>query len=335
MTRKLRIASVSFLSRPDPLANLEAGLDWIDEAASQQADLIVFPENFLYHRTHIPAEEIGEPYPGPLTGQLAARAAESGMCSVIPSYERDGQLLYNTAAVFERDGRLAGKYRKTHLTLPELDDGLLPGMELPVFDLSIGRLAVLICYDFWFPEASLVYARKQAEIICLADMKAGPSLYDIMLRLQGTAAMTQCHIVQAQFSQEPPYAPYAGRHTTGRACVVGPDGIILADTGHRPGLAVATVDLDEPRLTKDAAYYGDRVNFRAALSNWRRPELYSELARPRHANDRVDSRLKRALDRVGALAGSGPYAGTPFCPEESADDPEIFPPADPRGESSS
>src|SRR5262249_34095464 len=161
-------------------------------------------------------------------------------------YERYGMRVFNTAAIFERDGTMVGRYRKTHPTMPEYDDGISPGCDLPVFDLSVGRVAVAICFDFWFPEVGLVYATKGAEIICLADMKTGPSVFDIMLRLQGTAAMTQTYVVQAQYSDNPPYAPYAGRYLTGHGCVVGPDGIVLADTGHRPGVAVATVDLEEP-----------------------------------------------------------------------------------------
>jgi predicted amidohydrolase len=326
MPRSVRLASVSFRSRETPDENVAAAESLIDSAGAQRADLIVFPEAFAHHRTGVCPADAAEPLPGGLVGHLAQRAAGFEMCSVIPCYERDGAHVFNTAAVFERDGRLVGRYRKTHPTQPELDEGILPGSELPVFELSLGRIAVAICFDFWFPEVGLVYAMKGAELICLADMKTGPSVYDIMLRLKGTAAITQTYVMQAQFSDDPPYAPYAGRYLTGHGCVVGPDGIVLADTGHRPGLAVATVDLDEPRLTRDAGYYGERVNFKAALNNFRRPELYAELAAPRRDGEYVDSRLKAALDKLAAQDGRAPYPGTPFCPDSSRDHPLFFPP---------
>ncbi|MCC7353961.1 MAG: carbon-nitrogen hydrolase family protein [Anaerolineae bacterium] len=326
MTRRVRIATVSFLSHPSPVENVEAGLKWIDEAGEQRVDLIVFPEDFIYHQTKTPIAEQEEPVPGPLTGRLAARAAYWNMNAIIPTTECEDGRLYNTAAIFNRCGEVVGKYRKTHITLSEIERGIRPGMELPVFDLDFGKVSILTCFDFWFPEICLVYALKGAEVICLADMKTGPSLYDIMLRLQAMAAITMTYIVQAQFSQKPPYAPYAGRHRTGRGSIAGPEGIILADTGHKPGLAVATVDLDEPRLTKDAGYYGERVNFKMALRNYRRPELYGEIARPRSDHDRIDGLTKEALDRARMEQGLPPYPGVPFWPKETPDDPEIFPP---------
>ena len=80
------------------------------------------------------------------------------MYSVGCIYERDGDFIFNTAFLVDRAGELAGTYRKIHLYWPEEREGVSPGNELPVFDLDLGRVGIMICYDSWFPETAKLLA---------------------------------------------------------------------------------------------------------------------------------------------------------------------------------
>ena len=113
--RKVRLAAVHF--RPSggtPQKNREQFEPLIREAARQKADLIVLPETLTYYRTGIPMADIAEPIPGPSTEYFGALAREFNVFIVAGLLERDGHVVYNTAALLGPDGKLAGKYRKGH-----------------------------------------------------------------------------------------------------------------------------------------------------------------------------------------------------------------------------
>src|SRR5204862_4456800 len=114
--------------------------------------------------------ERAEPVPGPTTLRLAAAAREHRIVLVGGSvFERsDDGKFYNTAAVFNPDGTLAGTYRKTHIpedVLYHEQHYFAPGdTGVRVFATSAGRIAPLICYDQWYPEAARIAALGAAEI---------------------------------------------------------------------------------------------------------------------------------------------------------------------------
>ena len=80
-------------------------------------------------------------------------------------FEKDGGTNYNTSILLGRDGKLIGKYRKVCLPRGEIDGGLAPGNEYPVFDLDFGRIGMMICWDVAYPEVARELSAKGAEII--------------------------------------------------------------------------------------------------------------------------------------------------------------------------
>lgn len=146
----------------------------IRSLAAKGAELVVLQElhNGLYfcQEENVDTFNQAEPIPGPSTEFYGALAKELGVVIVTSLFERRATGLYhNTAVVLEKDGTIAGKYRKMHI--PD-DPGyyekfyFTPGdMGFKTIDTSVGRLGVLVCWDQWYPEAARLMALAGAEIL--------------------------------------------------------------------------------------------------------------------------------------------------------------------------
>ncbi len=146
----------------------------IRSLAAKGAELVVLQElhNGLYfcQEENVETFNQAEPIPGPSTEFYGALAKELGVVIVTSLFERRATGLYhNTAVVLEKDGTIAGKYRKMHI--PD-DPGyyekfyFTPGdMGFKTIDTSVGRLGVLVCWDQWYPEAARLMALAGAEIL--------------------------------------------------------------------------------------------------------------------------------------------------------------------------
>ncbi|MDY4409780.1 MAG: carbon-nitrogen hydrolase [Prevotella sp.] len=148
--------------------------DSIRKAAGLGAQLIVLQElhNSLYfcQVESVYNFDLAEPIPGPSTAFYGQLAKELGVVLVTSLFERRAAGLYhNTAVVFEKDGSIAGRYRKMHIP----DDPayyekfyFTPGdLGFHPIDTSVGRLGVLVCWDQWFPEAARLMALQGADLL--------------------------------------------------------------------------------------------------------------------------------------------------------------------------
>ena len=156
--------------------NLRHALERVGAAAQQGAQLVVLPElfsgpYFCQRPDDRAAFSHAEPVPGPTVEVLAQAAREHRIVLVGGSvFERgDDGRFYNTTPVLNPDGRLVGTYRKTHIPediLYHEQHYFAPGdTGIRVFDTAVGRVAPLICYDQWYPEAARIAALRGAEII--------------------------------------------------------------------------------------------------------------------------------------------------------------------------
>ena len=144
----------------------------IRKVAQQGAELVVLQElhNGLYfcQEENVDTFDQAEPIPGPSTEFYGALAKELGVVIVTSLFERRATGLYhNTAVVMEKDGTIAGKYRKMHI--PD-DPGYYEKFYFTPGDLgfepiqtSVGRLGVLVCWDQWYPEAARLMALAGAD----------------------------------------------------------------------------------------------------------------------------------------------------------------------------
>lgn len=146
----------------------------VADLAKRGAELIVLQElhNSLYfcQVESVDNFDLAEPIPGPSTDMFGELAREYGVVIVMSLFERRAPGLYhNTAVVIERDGTIAGKYRKMHIP----DDPayyekfyFTPGdLGFHPIDTSVGRLGVMVCWDQWYPEAARLMALQGAEIL--------------------------------------------------------------------------------------------------------------------------------------------------------------------------
>lgn len=174
MNKNLTVAVVQHPCSDDRDENLERSIQGIRQAASQQADLVVLPElhslPYFCQVENPDLFELAEPIPGPTTETLGRIARKLGIVLVASLFEKRAPGLYhNTAVVFERDGRIAGRYRKMHI--PD-DPGFYEKFYFTPGDLgfkpimtSVGKLGVLVCWDQWYPEAARLMALTGAELL--------------------------------------------------------------------------------------------------------------------------------------------------------------------------
>ena len=170
----MKVGLVQQANTADRAANIEKLQRHIRQAAAEGAELVVLQElhNGLYYCQTEDTNLLdqAEPIPGPSTELFGALAKELGIVLVLSLFERRAPGLYhNTAVVIEKDGSIAGKYRKMHIP----DDPayyekfyFTPGdLGFEPIDTSVGRLGVLVCWDQWYPEAARLMAMRGAEML--------------------------------------------------------------------------------------------------------------------------------------------------------------------------
>lgn len=170
----MKVGLVQQKNTADIPANIQKLQDNIRKAAAMGAELVVLQElhNGLYFCQTENTEIFNqaELIPGPSTETFGKLAKELGIVLVLSLFERRAPGLYhNTAVVLEKDGSIAGKYRKMHIP----DDPayyekfyFTPGdLGFEPIDTSVGRLGVLVCWDQWYPEAARLMAMRGAEML--------------------------------------------------------------------------------------------------------------------------------------------------------------------------
>lgn len=171
--QNVKIGLIQMAVGPDPNENLKKALSKVELAAEGGSQIICLPE--LYRTRYFPqgigvhASPLAETIPGDSTRVFSEIARRNNVVIIVPIFEKssDGRY-YNTAVIIDADGTLHTSYHKVHI--PQ-DPGFFekgyffPGDRYHVHTTHYGRIAVLICYDQWFPEAARCVALKGAQII--------------------------------------------------------------------------------------------------------------------------------------------------------------------------
>jgi N-carbamoylputrescine amidase len=247
---KFRVGLIQMACSRDPAENL-AKAEWrIREAAGQGAQIICLQE--LFRSQYFCREEdarlfdLAEPVPGATTETLACRARELKVVIVASLFERRTAGIYhNTAAVIDADGSLLGLYRKMHIP----DDPLYfekfyftPGdLGFRNFDTRYGRIAALVCWDQWYPEAARLAALGGADMLFYPTAigwhpaekeQYGAAQHDAWRTIQRSHAIANGIYVAAvnRVGFEGP--PDHGLEFWGASFVADPFGLVLAEASH-------------------------------------------------------------------------------------------------------
>lgn len=303
----MRLVKIATLSRINYILKkrredyINICLSYVRQAGEARCDIICLPEWFdsfssielevdskrFYEKGYNVSSvvrNLAETIPGKMTDSFAQLAKEYRMHIVLPFIEKDSDQLFNTALVLNRTGDIAGKYRKTHLYPPEgRCMGITPGNKISIIELDFGKIGIVICMEFYFPELFRILTLQGAEIIFWPTQSYGPTVSGVEMQFRARALDYNCHMVTSTFASEDYYAPYVhGHESTGRSYVVNHDGVIIADTGYYPGLAIAEVNLDKIRLNAEmvSMRHSGLDHMREDFMRIRRPELYDEICRP-------------------------------------------------------
>lgn len=258
----IRIATVALDVTFDPAANLASIEREIRSAAAEGADLIVLPEQalqgYLTSTTALDFDNVAYQFAnaetvsgGASIARIAAVTAELGVHTVTGFTERDeafADRLYNSAVLCGPEG-VIGTYRKVHQPGDE-KHVYFPGEEFPVFETSIGRIGILICYDMCFPESTRELALRGADILVLPtawayDQPLGGddpdrdrmlTNYDLFTRVR--ALENQAWFVASNYAGSLGALDYLGHSR-----IVDPNGAVIVDTRHCAGTVYADCDI--------------------------------------------------------------------------------------------
>ena len=235
--KKIKVGIIQQSNTADIRVNLMNLAKSIEACAAHGTQLIVLQElqNSLYfcQTENTNLFDLAEPIPGPSTGFYSELAAANKVVLVTSLFEKRAPGLYhNTAVVFDRDGSIAGKYRKMHIP----DDPayyekfyFTPGdIGFEPIQTSLGKLGVLVCWDQWYPEAARLMALKGAELLIHAVANGLPV------------------ISVNRVGHEPdPSGQTNGILFWGNSFVAGPQGEFLAQAGNdHPENMVVEIDME-------------------------------------------------------------------------------------------
>lgn len=256
----------------DIKANIAKLTENICECAAKGAKLVVLQElhNSVYFCQTEDASlcDLAETIPGPSTERFGAIARELGIVLVLSLFERRAPGLYhNTAVVIEKDGSIAGKYRKMHIP----DDPCFyekfyftPGdLGFRPIQTSVGSLGVLVCWDQWYPEAARLMALNGAQLLIYPTAIGGVGTdskeeqqtqrqaWQLVQRGHSVANGLPVITVNRVGHEEDPSGSTIGLDFWGYSFATGPQGEILAQFGtDEEGVKVVDIDLERTEYVR-------------------------------------------------------------------------------------
>lgn len=268
---KMKIAALQTQVSADKQENLRRLEALLDSPEVRGADMVTLGEMFNcpYQTPNFPVyaeEEGGESWQR--CSALAKKHHIYLSAGSMPERDREGHV-FNTAYVFDRQGRQIAKHRKMHLFDISVTGGqsfresdtLTAGNEVVVFDTEFGKMGLCVCYDFRFPELPRLMAQRGAKVILVPaafNMTTGPAHWEIMFRQR--AVENQVFTI----GTAPARDARSGYTSWGHSIAVAPWGNIVYQMDEKPGIVSAELDLDEV----------ERVRRELPLLAHRRLDLY-------------------------------------------------------------
>ena len=273
----IRAALIQASANMEKKEAIDKQVEMVVDAARQGAQIVGLQE--IFYGPYFCAEQdpkwyaTAEPDDGPTVTLMQEVARTHGIVLVVPWYEEEQPgVYYNSACVIERDGTVLGKYRKTHI--PQVGPCFWekfyfkPGnLGYPVFDTSVGKVGLIICYDRHFPEVARELGLKGAELVFNPSATV-TSLSRYLWELEQPAHAVANGYFVAASNRVGVEAPLNTAEFYGSSYFCSPRGKILAQaSATEDEVLVCDLDLDEIRAVRDTwQFLRDR-----------RPETYGEL----------------------------------------------------------
>ena len=262
--RILKVGLIQQANTADRSDNKRRLREAIRRVASEGAEFVVLQElhNGLYfcQREDVDTFDEAESIPGESTREFGELAQELGIVLVLSLFERRAAGLYhNTSVVLERDGSIAGMYRKMHIP----DDPayyekfyFTPGdLGFEPIETSVGRLGVLVCWDQWYPEAARLMALSGAELLIYptaigwessdasGEQTRQSDAWQLVQRGHAVANGLPVVTVNRVGHEADPSGQTGGITFWGRSFVAGPQGELLVELDQREATCVVEIDL--------------------------------------------------------------------------------------------
>jgi predicted amidohydrolase len=223
--RQVSVVTVNLYPRgaKDPVGDF---ISLLDRTMPAKADVALLPEGITIVGTGKTYADVAEPIPGPTTERLGELAKRKNTWLVAGIIERERQTIYNTAVLIDREGRVAGRYRKVYLPREEIEGGITPGSDYPVFRTDFGTVGLMICWDIQFADPARALALRGAEMILVPIWGGSEPLG------KARAIENRVFLVSSGYD----YPTY----------IMNPDGEIVTRAFERGTVASALVDLNQP-----------------------------------------------------------------------------------------
>ncbi|MGH4037787.1 MAG: carbon-nitrogen hydrolase family protein [Sphaerochaeta sp.] len=247
----MKIAQIQMKVVSDKNKNIDRAVRYIEDAAKNNADLIMLPEMFScpYETEQFP---IYAEKDGAHTWKMLSDAAKANHIYLIAGSiaERDADDTYNTSYVFDRDGTQIAKHRKMHLFDIDIKDGqtfkesdsLKSGDQVTCFDTEFGRFGLMICFDIRFTELSRLMALDGAVAVFVPaafNMTTGPAHWQLLFRAR--ALDNQSYYIGTSSARD----MSSSYHSYGHSIITSPWGDVISMTDEKEQIIYSTIDLKE------------------------------------------------------------------------------------------
>lgn len=252
---KIAICQMEILDNKEE--NLKKAEKMILEASSNGVDLVVLPEMFNcpYDNSFFP--KYAEDFPGTTTRLLSKLADSQNIYIVGGSIpEKEGERIFNTSYIFDKNGKVVGKHRKMHLFDIDVKGGISfkesdtlgPGNNITVFETEFCKIGVAICYDMRFPELMRLMALEDAEVIIVPaafNMTTGPAHWHLLARIR--ALDNQVYFVAASPSRnlDSSYVAY------GHSLITDPWGDVVTEASEKEEIIYGNINLEKVKKVRN------------------------------------------------------------------------------------
>ena len=267
----MKVAAIQMPTVKDKIQNIRTAGTYIEKIKAENPDFVILPEMFCcpYQTENFPvyAEKEG----GPSWQAMSDYARKYHIYLIAGSMPEadDVGKVYNTAYIFDRDGKQIGKHRKAHLFDINVKNGqyfkesdtLTSGDHATVFDTEFGKMGVMICYDIRFPEFARTMVLDGARMIFVPaafNMTTGPAHWELTFRAR--ALDNQIYMLGCAPARD----TQAGYISWGHSIVTDPWGKVMKQLGEKEGILIEEIDLDRE----------DQIREQLPLLKHRKSEMY-------------------------------------------------------------